>query len=461
MEIKSYYRVQNTMALWPTIGSLLICSCAPIVLQDHVSERTVSERKDRVVAPNSNRITAMAIPAEDHQSFLVLAYRSDRCEVTSFLQVKSSRDIKRKPDWSGGLAWLGIGALSGGLGAWVLADASNVPQAGDPQTRNPVGRTGAYGIGSGLSIAGGAALIAGLVTFVRGMDSQEYLGTKPVRGAITVEACNTTMADNVQVEVIPPVESLKRASVTLGHTSSDGKFLISQSQLRSLLTNNPDLENIQVRVGTLKLDIELGATRGALASAALERSVSLAKVDQVDEGQMELNFAAGLGGDVEAAQVALEQAPTSRRRAEDAKRKEEADRMAAEKEKERKYNAHLLRARRFISTNNYEGAQDELNLAKALGADVASLTERVEKLVITRAVAKWRSHVAGCRKVVAIRFKIARVSHCDDECKVIKKRVDKEWERLNSEHLDLQGIPADQSQAFREMCQQAGCPNCP
>src|ERR1017187_1484713 len=131
------------------VGSLLLCSCAPIVIQDHVNRRTVSEKKERAVAPNSNRIIAKAVPSDDQQGFLVSAQRSDRCDLTSILQVRSVHHIRREPDWSSALLWLGAGALTGGLGAWVLVDASNVPQSWDLHTRNPVGRSGAYGIGAG------------------------------------------------------------------------------------------------------------------------------------------------------------------------------------------------------------------------------------------------------------------------------------------------------------------------
>jgi hypothetical protein len=431
------------------------------VIQDHVNRRTVSEKKERAVAPNSNRIIAKAVPLDDQQGFLVSAQRSDRCDLTSILQVRSVRHIRREPDWSSALLWLGAGALTGGLGAWVLVDASNVPQSGDLHNRNPVGRSGAYGIGAGLSIAGGAAVIAGIATFIRGTDSRENLGTKPVRGERVEVACNTSSADNVQVEMAPVVAGLPRPPVTLGNTSLDGKLRISKRELRSLLESAPGAEKAQLRFEKSVLDIDLGATKVAMASAAIETAISLAKADHVDEAKIELNFAAELGGDIGSAQKALDDAPTTRRQLAEAKQKAEADRAAAEKEKAREIDGHVARARQLIRTSDLEKAQAELDLAKALGADVGPLADKITRIVAARTVAKWRNHVARCRKVSAVRSKIESISQCDADCQVIKRRVEKDWERLGEEKLDLDGIPAEQSQAFTDMCQQAGCPNCP
>jgi len=443
------------------VASLLLCSCAPIVIQDHVNRRTVSEKKDRVVLPNSSQITANAVPSDDQQSLLVSAQRSDRCELTSTLRVRSTREIKREPDWSAALMWLGAGALSGGIGAWVLADASNVPQSGDLHTQNPVGRTGAYGIGAGLSIAGGAAVLAGIATFIRGRDSRENLGTRPVRGKMVEVACSTSAAGSVPVEMAPVVGGVPRPPVTLGDTSPDGKFVISRKALRSLFENAPGAEKAQLTLEKSLLDIDLGATRVAMASAALETAIIFAKNDQVDEAKTELNFAASLDGDTSSAQKALDAAPTTRRQLAEAKQKAEADRAVAEKEKARAIDGHLARARQFIRASNSEKAQDELNAASSLGSDVSSLAERVERIILAKSVARWKGHIARCQKVSTIRSKIESLTHCDDDCQVVKRRVERDWEHLGQEALFLDGIPEEQSKALTDMCERAGCPDCP
>ena len=315
-------------------GSLLLCSCAPIVLSDQINRQTLSERKERVVKPNSSGLIAEAVPSDDQKGLLVSVKQSERCDLTSILLVRSTRRVKREPDWSSALLWAGTGALSAGVGAWVLADASNVPQSGDPHTRNPVGRTGAYGIGSGLTIAGGAAIIAGVATFIRGIDSRENLGKKQVRGEPVEVACNATAAANIQIEMAPLVGGILTPPVSLGETSPDGKLRISKKQLRSLFESAPSAEKAQLRFGRSKRDIDLSATRIAMANSALETALSLAKADQVDEAKVELNFAAKLGAQTVSAHTAIADAPTTKRRlAEaDAHRVAEAQRSAAETE---------------------------------------------------------------------------------------------------------------------------------
>jgi hypothetical protein len=268
------------------------------VLSDRVEEQTISERKERVARPDSARITAEAIPLTDQAGFLLSAERSERCEETLVAEVNSTRRIKRAPDWLSAALWASAGAGGAGLGSWMLVDVSNVRVL-------PT---------SGLTVAGGAAVIVGVVTLLRGTDTSEDLGTKPVRRESVEVACRVAPASNIKVELVPVTSGLEGTSIALGSTSSDGKLRISKSQLRSLFETTPEADKAQLRVGPSKLDIDLRATKVAMARGASEAALTLAKADRVDDAEAELNFATKLGGETAPARMALTDAPTTKRR---------------------------------------------------------------------------------------------------------------------------------------------------
>lgn len=347
-------------------GSLVLFSCAPIVISDRVEEQTISERKERVARPGSARITAEAILLTDQPGFLLSAQRSEQCEETLVAEVRGTRRIRRAPDWSSGLLWTGVGAVGVGIGSWVLADASNVPTSSDPYTRNPISRSGAYTSGVVLTAAGGAAVIAGVVTMLRGLDTSEDLGARQVRRQVDV-ACKVTPASNIKVELIPVAHGLEGTSIPLGSTSPNGKLRISKSQLRALFETTPGADKAHLRVGPSQGDIDLRGPRAAMARAASEAALTLAKADRVDEAEAELNFATKLGAETASARVALADAPTTKRRLAEAQ--EAHERKWGRDIKEwgtREENQHVYRLLRslLINVNKLKGLKAEWDAEK-------------------------------------------------------------------------------------------------
>lgn len=442
-------------------GGLLLCSCAPIVISDQVHETTIATHVNRSRVPGSERTAVDIQPLTNSSGLLLSAHRSESCKEDHVADVVRTRDVTRSPDWNR-TTNLGVAsALGFGLGSWVLADAHNVPEAGDPNTRNPVGRIGAKAIGVGLLVAGGVALAGGIATILRGSDLRENLGKNKYLQQTTIVACNEGPAPKVSVDLVSADGELPEASSFMGETASNGQLRIPKDAFRPFFNFLPERERAQVRVGSTLADVDLRGIRAELASGSVASALSLARNDQVEEAEVALRFAAQLGADVVSAQAALDEAPSRRRQIAEAKRKADAERAAAEKEKEKGIASHLAQARQYIRAGKLEKAQDELYAASALGGDVAALTEKVERTIVTRSVARWKEHVARCRKVSTIRSKIENLPHCDDDCQVVKRRVERDWERLGQEALFLDGIPAEQSQGIMDMCQRAGCPDCP
>jgi hypothetical protein len=246
-------------------------------------------------------------------------------------------------------------ALGLGLGSWVLADAHNVPEAGDPNATNPVGRTGAKAIGVGLLAAGGVALVGGIATILRGSDLREDLGTSKHIRQTTIVACNEGPVPNVRVDVVQSDSELPETASFMGKTASDGQLRIPKDAFRPFFNFFPARETAQLRIGSTLADVDLRGIRAALASDSAASALSLARNDQAEEAEAALKFAAQLGADVGSAQTALDAAPSRLRRLVEAK--QEHDRKWGRNIKDwglRPANEHAYRILRSVLASLYK-----------------------------------------------------------------------------------------------------------
>jgi hypothetical protein len=96
-----------------------------------------------------------------------------------------------------------------------------------------------------------------------------------------------------------------------------------------------------------------------------------------------------------------------------------------------------------------------------LGADTDALSAQVGAARAEQTVARWKKHIAQCRKLSTIRSQLGVVSRCDEDCQKVSRRVARDWDELAREKLELSGVDEEDGQALRDMCEQAGCPECP
>jgi hypothetical protein len=446
------------IALMATATTVL-SGCAPVsesvrYRDDWVKERTVSgEGTDRSVSA-SVRYRA------DGASITVLSHQTCTRQVEDLFHRTQITERHADPT----ATWLlyGAGGLGVGIGALVLSGPSKTtPPYGYSANTNTVSPAATRATGGVFLGLGVVALAAAIATSLRARDEVVKLGTVTVvrPGSQSELSCNVKPVFGRDVLLT----TSSSTDIPIGGTDRQGHLDLKWNALRSLFVEGEPVASgtlSVVRVGTAG-NIDLALARTYWAGRELAEAKRLAAGDNVDRAKIEMNTAAKLGADVSDVEAAIEVAPTSVIRAREAEQQAQVERAAAAAAKAKEIEGHLARARQLISASDPAQAHDELDAAAALGADVDSLAEKVTKLSSAKAVAQWKKHLVQCRKVSDARSKIEKVSYCDDECQRIKKRVDDDWERLGTEKLDVDGLPSSQRNTFVDMCQRAGCPECP
>src|SRR5258708_22579092 len=140
-------RVQHCFTIAVTFAA---SACAPLesvrVQDEVVKSRTVTGK---------GHDPAVTVAAHADEGGGTLTVRSHEiCDEHVEDLHHRTRFTERRSDPTATRALYGGGGLGTVLGAWVLLDAPKVPAAGDPNTVNPVGRSGAYAIGSGFLAVG-------------------------------------------------------------------------------------------------------------------------------------------------------------------------------------------------------------------------------------------------------------------------------------------------------------------
>jgi hypothetical protein len=253
--------------------------------------------------------------------------------------------------------------------------------------------------------------------------------------------------------------STASAQTSLGKTTWKGRLTFTWDTLAAVLDTDepPDVGTVEVRGYGGAGRIDLSAGKAFFAKSEIETVMQLVAADKVDEAASHLTRAAALGGDVEEAKRALASAPTSLARLRASEERARSERAAQNKKAE----GHLDRARELLRRKQLDDADAELAAARRLGAAVDTLSAQVTAVRAQQAIAQWKKHVTQCRKLSTIRAKLSAVPRCDAECQTISRRVERDWDDLGREKLDLAGVSDEQSQALRDMCEQAGCPECP
>lgn len=348
------------------LAATFATACAPLesvrIQDDVIKSKTV------VGAGHDPVVTVAVQAAGDGGAFVVRSHET--CEQNEEDLHLRTRYTERHSDTTTTAALYGLGGLGTVIGGIVVGDASNVPSADDPKTVNPLGRSGAYAIGTGLLAVGVPLLGAAIVTSLRARDSVKGLGNKWETRSDSAVAmkCNEKPASKVEVVVLGA-----STRISLGKTTSKGRLTFTWDTLETLFQTDepPDTAMLEVRgAGAGRLDLAAG--KAFFAGREIEEATRLAADDEVDKAAVHLSRAKALGAeDIAAAQAAIDRAPTSVARVREAENKAKAERAT----KQKKVDDHLARAREFIRRDVPDKADTELTAAEALGAATTELRE--------------------------------------------------------------------------------------
>jgi hypothetical protein len=429
-----------------------IAACAPVesvrIQDDVVKSKTV-------VSPGRNPVVTATVRTDEEGGALVVQSR-ETCEQHVEDLHHRTRFTERHSDSTTAAALYGLGGAGVAIGAWVILDAPNIPETGDPKTVNPVGRSGAYATGTSFLSAGTAVLVAAIATSVRARDEVKNLGGtwRSRENSFEELQCHDRSVADTEVLVVTAT-----TRTSLGTTTKKGRLTFTWNTLEKALDTDepPDVATLEVPgLGAVgRLDLADG--RAYFARREVDEVRALASKDSVDEASIHLARASALGANVAEAQKAIAVAPTSVLRAQAKEAKERAEKVAQQKRAE----GHLAHARDLIRRKQFDEADGALESARQLGADTDALSAQVGAARAEQTVARWKKHIAQCRKLSTIRSQLGVVSRCDEDCQKVSRRVARDWDELAREKLELSGVDEEDGQALRDMCEQAGCPECP
>lgn len=226
-----YLTVARTI-LW----TLALCSCSTIATVPTEHETIVATRP----VQSSGRDPKLRATVTQDDGIAIVLARDETCTVHQENTVRRTRTLHRRIDSKANLVLefaLGAAALGGGVG--VVYDAPNVPASGDPMTTNPIGRTGAYGIGVGLLALGVAGVVVGFVDLRRTRDGTEDLGTdsRPTNDVPRDVRCNEGMSAGtalvLRAGANPGAASARHDDLNLGATDARGKLVVPWSSIPS------------------------------------------------------------------------------------------------------------------------------------------------------------------------------------------------------------------------------------
>lgn len=437
----------------PVLALLLaaLAACAPTRVVERDEDVQTGVRTQ--IGPGHDRKIVAVVRTDDDQASITLHSR-DTCERYDQRALHRTHIVERHASVATQVLFYLGAAVGLGTGAWILADVPNIPKPNDPMRQNPVGRTGATVIGALQLVAGATCLALGIGTSVRGRTSRTNQGTvyAYVDGSKRSVECNRRV---VAGEPIVLVAGDNR--VELGRTDARGNVVVTWETVGPLYSKAaPSAGQVLVRDDTVAT-VELDAARAFWANRARDRALELAQADNVDEADAQADHAAALGADVSKVREAIARAPTSVQRREQSERK-----VREEKEQRtRQAAAHASAARQKLKRGDLEGARAEMQEARGLGADIEAIETEIARRADELVTRKARALFARCRKIARARDQFERVSHCDEGCQKIRRRIEQDWEHLNQQRLDLTDVSAERGEELKEMCQQAGCPACP
>lgn len=210
--------------------ALLSTGCAPTVLSTRVDRELV--RTEKITGPGHDRSVSAVVREDSNGATLVLTSQETCNEQT--LRVFHRHEVtERKANVAAQVGVYVLAAAGVGLGAVVVGDAHNVPEAGDPTTRNPVTRTSAYALGATTLSLGAGLLAWGVATMLRGGNLVTTLeDTTEPDGEPRATACNQQPVANQRVTLaVNGATPLK-----LGISNSEGRVEVRWDDLRALVS---------------------------------------------------------------------------------------------------------------------------------------------------------------------------------------------------------------------------------
>ena len=349
---------------------LLPLGCAPLVISEHGDENVISERTV-TDAPGEQRLV-VNVQTEKDGAMLRLESRST-CSRHEEQLIRTTKERKRKADAVGAtFAYVaaGLGLIGGPM---IFADVHNIPTANDPMTTNPVGRAGAIGIGTAITVAGAGMLALAIGTSVRGRDSITEEGQTWRKGDVVGSdpACDVAMVAKQAVVVRTENPS---GQLAIGTTGKMGQLTVRWSDFDPVFPSGKVPAGATIEVDGMSAAFDLGPAQRYLAQQALKQAEDLATEDKVDEATERANEAEALGSDAKVARAMIAGAPTSMRRKQEA----EETAHANEAERQREINRHTARAHDYVRKNDPDRARPEVDQVAALGGDTAALREAID-----------------------------------------------------------------------------------
>lgn len=294
-------------AIVASIGTL-IAGCAPTVMTEHRRDVIVSSSHEVIKKPNPT-FTVNLIDKPDAAKLTIISNKwcsEHRVDIVHRYEI-----TERKASVGGQVAFYLLSAAGIGLGVGFLADAHNIPLPGDPNKRNPVGRTPDYAAGGVLLGVGATFLGLGIGTSVRGLDKTVDLGTVrvPIGGSRVYDCDKQPVAGKLVALSLDGTD----ASFKIGLTDQKGKVEARWDVLEQLVVGHPTALAATVVIGEERTptQLDLAPARRQAAARALLAAKRLAEKDMVDEAIARMKIAEALGADTDDVKAAIAAAPTS------------------------------------------------------------------------------------------------------------------------------------------------------
>ncbi len=403
-------------------ASATACSTINTVREDHAQLL----KTQPITGPGHDlKFHASVTQADD--SFTLVVTQDETCERRVEKVLHRTTTLHRKVENKATLILeYGLGAAMLVAGALVTIDASKVPMPNAPAQSNPVGRTGAYGIGGGLFALGAAGVVMGIVDSRRARDGMEDGGTftEPAADPPSEVSCNAGVVPNTTVLLhpTPSNSATNRDDITVGPTDARGTLVVPWSSLPSswldvkgwvrtaaVVANGTELVSVPLERGrALVAEAAWTRTRAANSGAGYRAFLDQFPETHHDEAtaayrtarvpELETDFAAALAAkDVQRAESIVEEWAAL-----DPENAKLADVRA--RTKELKIDVLLAEADKRLSTATKDRLDDlnqaQTDIAQALAASkpddarVAKRTKRLTQLktqIVATLIAEARS----------------------------------------------------------------------
>ena len=215
----------------PAVFAITVaCSAACSQINTFPASDDTLVRTQRVEGPGHD-LQLHGTVSESARGFTVSVTQEETCAV-HFDRVLHRTTTLHRSIANKSTLWLeyGLGAAVLIAGGVVAYDAQNVPPADDPAQTNPIGRTGAYGIGGGLLALGITGVVAGVIDSRRARDSIQDDGivTEPASSPSQEAPCHRAAARDIPITLKP---SAADNVIKLGSTDHDGRLVVPWSSI--------------------------------------------------------------------------------------------------------------------------------------------------------------------------------------------------------------------------------------